>query len=263
MSASPATNDNVFGERVLEQMYTLWINPEIEKRRGAGNLPEPFILYAAQVVMNVDAALQVRFNEEVKFIAEVRATRAIKKGEPISFNDFDKVIAVELTDEDADAGHITAIFRSEASFVTFNFRYNARRIQNTISAAEEFLSAAKAALEKRHLRPCYDLLFSAVELLSRSILLEFPDRQVLDGKTHGIIRSKINLRNRDNVAGGEFAGLLNELDKIRPTARYNADAAFLKDIEASEFVAKAERMLEFAKERAPKRVIAAKETGVA
>ena len=71
-------------------------------------IPEPFILYTAQVVM--DEMPHCKCALMMRFMAEVRATRAIKKGEPISFNDFDKIVAVELTDEDADAGHVTAIF---------------------------------------------------------------------------------------------------------------------------------------------------------
>jgi hypothetical protein len=54
-----------------------WINPEIERSREAGTLPEDFALSAAQVILDPGAdELQVRLNEEVKAAALVRGASA-------------------------------------------------------------------------------------------------------------------------------------------------------------------------------------------
>ena len=63
-----------FGKNLMQQAFDLWINPEIERRREAGRLPDDFVLRAAQVIMSLDAnAPEVRSNEELK------AARTVKR----------------------------------------------------------------------------------------------------------------------------------------------------------------------------------------
>jgi hypothetical protein len=63
--------DEEFSQNLMQQVHELWINPEIERRREAGRLPDDFALTSVQVIMNLDAdAPEVRFNEEVKVLAE-------------------------------------------------------------------------------------------------------------------------------------------------------------------------------------------------
>jgi hypothetical protein len=61
----------------MQQVLELWINPEIERRREAGRLPDDFSLTRAQVIMNLDAnAPEVRFNKEIKAVVAIRLARA-------------------------------------------------------------------------------------------------------------------------------------------------------------------------------------------
>ena len=38
----------------MKQVLELWINPEIERRREAGRLPDNFVVTGAQIIMNSD-----------------------------------------------------------------------------------------------------------------------------------------------------------------------------------------------------------------
>jgi hypothetical protein len=77
--------DEEFIQNLMQQVHELWINPEIERRRGAGRLPDDFAISKAQVIMNVDAdSLEVRFNEEVIVLAEAEWTREVEDGENVT-----------------------------------------------------------------------------------------------------------------------------------------------------------------------------------
>ena len=74
-----------FGPNLMEQVLELWINPEIERRREAGSLPDDFVVTRAQIIMNLAAdAPEVRFNKEIKAVAQFRAARAVEVGEDLT-----------------------------------------------------------------------------------------------------------------------------------------------------------------------------------
>ena len=49
------SDDPKLGDSLMKQAFDLWIRPEIEHRRQIGQLANHFALWAAQIVMNVDA----------------------------------------------------------------------------------------------------------------------------------------------------------------------------------------------------------------
>ena len=180
-------------QNLLQQALDLWINPEIERRREAGHLPDEFVLSRAQILTNVDADVpEVRFNEEIKAIAHFRAARAIDEGELITKSDVSDIVDIELTDQDPNAGHITMISFKGRWFLAFDFRYNAARVASIIDAAREFLDLAAYTLEQNHTRAFVDNLFSTTELLAKGQLLMYPDESLLKSKTHTVVKSKFN-----------------------------------------------------------------------
>jgi hypothetical protein len=60
--------DEEFSQNLMQQVHELWINPEVERRREAGRLPDDFAISRAQVVMNLDAP-------EVRFTKRSRSSR--------------------------------------------------------------------------------------------------------------------------------------------------------------------------------------------
>src|SRR5215207_4746465 len=135
--------DEEFGQNLMQQVLELWINPEIERRRVAGRLPDDFALTRAQVIMNLDTnAPEVRFNKEIKAVAQFSAARAIEVGEDVTEADVDSIEDIMLTDEDPNAGHLTMMLFKGRWIIAFDFRYNAMRIAATVRAAREFLDSA-------------------------------------------------------------------------------------------------------------------------
>jgi hypothetical protein len=95
----------------MHQAFDLYINPGIERRQESGTLPDDFIVYRAQVIMDLDMdAVEVRFNEEIKAMARARAARAVETGEEVTEADLEGTEDIMFTDQDPNAGHLTTMF---------------------------------------------------------------------------------------------------------------------------------------------------------
>lgn len=244
-----------FGRKVIEQAFNLWINPEIERRREAGRLPDDFDLYAVQVIMNVDTdAPEVRLNDEVRAALKVRATRDIEKGQALKPGDFDHIEAIELTELDPNAGHFTMLRHEGSWYLNFDFRYNAARISEHIAAAREFLDCSAFSLEKRQTRAFIENLFSAAELMAKGLLLVLPDKSILGSKTHKIVSSRFNSWSKLGNTDPRYVKLLNRLSLLRSPARYLRKDLKLAPDEAKGMLAVAEEMFETLCATSPRRV---------
>jgi hypothetical protein len=96
-------------DRTFKQMYDGWFAPEIERRREAGLLVEPFHLHIAQALFPPEGASRVLLNEEVRGTAKVQANRPIEKGDQVLSTDLELIEKYELPDELLDYGHFTII----------------------------------------------------------------------------------------------------------------------------------------------------------
>ena len=95
-------SDENSARNLMEQVLETWINPEVERRREAGILPDDFAITRAQVVLSLDAdAPEVRFNNETKALAQFRAARAVEAGEVLTEADVDDIEDIMLTDSGA------------------------------------------------------------------------------------------------------------------------------------------------------------------
>ncbi len=216
----PVINDEM-ASRVVEQAFEFWINPEIERRRSDGRLPDDFTLQAAQIIFNVDAdAPEVRLNGEVEALAQAKAKRDIEKGEAITHDDIEGIEEIFLTDHDPNAAHMTLIARPGGWWLAFDFEYNAARIADHIAAAEEFLDASREAQVAGRQRVFVDNLLSAVELMAKAFLISTPDKTILTTKRHGIIQARFNQTSKLGNVESRFAQLLNKLYNLRRPARY-------------------------------------------
>jgi hypothetical protein len=214
--------------RTVQDVFRLWIEPEVERRRAAGLLTTPFHLAKAQVVLNVDRPIEVRLNDEVKAIMLVDVEDEVKKtmqrGQPIAWDVIRTITDVKLTDEDPNAAHITMIaVPSRGWGMFFDFRYNAARVAETSGAAEQFLASAEFSASQGHGRAFAENLFAATELTAKAMLLMLPFPELVTSKTHGVVASKLNQfgRHPQNVDRA-FVDLHNELGRMRRDARYVA-----------------------------------------
>lgn len=243
------------GERLLQQAFELWIQPEIERRRQAGTLPGGFSLSAAQIIFDLDtAAPRVRLNEEIRVVADLRVNRAIARGEGLAESDMDEILAMSLTDEDANAAHATMVLLKGRWTLAFDFRYNATRLVEAVDTAREFLDCAGSALEKGHLRAFVDNLFSATELLAKATLLARPDRQILEGRKHSQIATKYNMWGKLGNVDPRFVKLLNRLATLRTSARYPPSTFVLTPEQARADLATCEALFAAVRRDVPLRV---------
>jgi hypothetical protein len=245
--------------RTLQQLFEIWINPEIEKRKAAGTAPSA--LHMVQVIMEPGRENIVRLNEEVKGVALVRATKAVNAGDPISGSEIANFEAFELTDEDPNAGHITAIAAGDGAWhLSFNFRYNTARIEQLVAVANEFLAAARFSLSENRGHAFIDNLFSAVELMAKAWLIDMPDDKLLNAKTHGTIKARFNKHSQWGRTDRAFVELYNRLAGMREPARYVAEAWTFDATAAAAMMATAEQMQRDLDARRPRRLLNTKPT---
>jgi len=241
-------------ERVVEQAYEFWIDPEMERRREAGQLPDDFALHGAQVIFGIDERPpEVRLNEEVKAVAIVTAARAIDKGEEVTEDDIAGYKDIILTEEDPDAGHITIVAHKGGWALAFDFRRNASRIAEHSEVARHFLDTAEWAREQGYARVFVDTLFSATELMAKGMLIWQPDRSLLDSKTHRYLRVRFNQERKMENVDARFAALLNRLWQLREPARYLARDFQLTESEMDDMLVVAREMHEVLVATSPRR----------
>ena len=166
---------------LLEQIMSIWVNPEIEKRKSNKRLPEDFKLRGAQIIFSLQRNFhRVRLNGEIKAIADCGVNQAIKLGDNVPEAVISGVKSIDLTDCDPNCAHITLILINNELYIGFDFRYNKKLITENIDAAKEFYKSAVINLKENLLRPFYDNLFSASELCAVSILSFLPDKEILE-----------------------------------------------------------------------------------
>lgn len=232
---------------MLRQAFDLWVNPEIEKRRAAGTLPDPFELYMAQRIQFPDGRNLVRLNDEVRGIANVRAQREVKAGEPVSLADMAGIEDFDIPDDELDAGHWTMIWTGKSWFVSFNFLSNRAKCKMLLQKASEFFEAAKSAIAMGYTAVGVDTMFSACELISKAALVS-SHVIAIDVRTHGQIASKINEWRRLGNVEGAFVDLFNRLGRLRPRFRYDASFSDLEPI-TSEDCELVQSMIELGRNR--------------
>jgi HEPN domain len=246
--------DEEFIQNLMQQVHELWINPEIERRREAGRLPDDFAIRGAQVIMNLDAdAPEVRFNEEVKVLADAEWAREVDYGEDVTEADVESISDLTLTDHDPNAGHLTMMLFKGRWIIAFDFRYNATRVARTLNAAREFLDGATFALDQHHMRLFADNLFSATELMAKGKLLMDADKDLLRSKKHTFISSRFNLSGKWGHTDPRYVKILNRLQDLRGPARYLDEDFTLSAEEASDMLGTAEDMFVALSNSAPKR----------
>ena len=73
-------------DRMLQQAFELWFQPEIDRRVSAGTLPSEFSVWAAQVIMEPDGdSPVVRFSDQIRGVLTGRTTRPVAAGEIVRF----------------------------------------------------------------------------------------------------------------------------------------------------------------------------------
>ena len=221
----------------LKQAFELWINPEIKVRQSEGKIPNDFILSSAQVILSPTEKPVVRLNDEIKAIVKAKINRAIKKGESISQNDVEYIESIKLTEEEVDYGHITIIRLKDSWAISFSFIYDSSKTKSFLGIANNYLESAENDFAKGNYRPMVESLSIAAENIAKARIYQHPDDEIRKAKTHGVIRSKVNIYAKaSNIISLDFKDTFNKLLALRDKARYSINFIELKKDEAREMV---------------------------
>lgn len=205
--------------RTIVHMFQISWGPEIRKRRLAGELPDDWTLYSAQMFQPYTGGVEVRLNDEVKGIAFARADRPVEKGEKVTLSDLAEIVSFDLLKEDLDAGHCTIWWSVTGWRLFFDFRPGRGKATDHAERALHYADAAMWAHEKGYVAPAIDNLHSAFELASKARLL-LDRHRVEEWKSHGKVQSEINrLKKMGNIEAA-FVDSFNKLSNIRSTAKY-------------------------------------------
>lgn len=207
-------------QRTLNQMWELYFGPEIERRKADGRIVDPdFSVFMAQVLFPVDGPIQVRLNEEVKGEAQVRASRAVERDDPVYVSDLRSIEIYELPDELLDSGHFTIFWVGEGWRMVFNFLSGRAKARDMLELARQFLEASQHSHAKGHAGPAVENLFTSAELISKAELILHRSPAVT-AKSHGTVASAINAWFKLGNIDAAFVALFNKLTQRRPNARY-------------------------------------------
>jgi uncharacterized protein (UPF0332 family) len=240
--------------RFFQQCFELWINPELEKRKQSGLITEPFVLNSAEVVMFGDGSpLEVRLNEEVRSIFKVsipqERIQSLGPGDLVSADNA-QVLDIKPPQDEIDHAHVVLIRTGQTWAFTFNFTYNSGHVAECYKAAKEFFDSAQNNLQNDKYRSFIDNLYSAVELMSKCLLLMTPGEVKYN---HNGIQRRINERKKNQVIGGDLAPLLNRLSTERTKARYETLPYSPDKNELALMLEEASSALELCKSQIPRR----------
>jgi len=220
----PSGQNDEFGRRVFDQFMDLFVTPEVKRRFETGKSREPFSLRAAQVIFFPDGRRpQVRLNSEIRAIGKVKLKQGISKkaGEPTYEHEVEGLNEVNLTaEDDPDCGHATLVRIGDSWTIAFDFRYNKALSRKHIVAARQFLESAEFSLSKKNLSPFADNLFSAAELVAKSILLSMSDPRFRRKATHRAIQNRFNRFASLGNVKPVYRETFNRLSVMRDQARY-------------------------------------------
>lgn len=205
---------------LVRQTMENFVQPEVRRRREAGQISGPFGLKAVQVLLYVTRPYEVRLNDEVRVIARVEALGPIKRGDPVLRSQIGRIEELVLTPEDADAAHITILWYPEDTLLGFDFRYNASLMRQHATVAKQYLDAARLTFDAGLWVPTVDLLYSATELLAKALLLSVPDENYMTSTSHQFFRGEFNRLSKQGPVRQQDASLLNRLGALRDRSRY-------------------------------------------
>jgi len=225
-----------FSVRVFQQFLDLYIMPEIRRRQDDGQLEKPLDLRGAQIIFSpFGDRPQILINSEVQGTAKMKLKNGIskKKGDPIYANEIEDIAGVYLTEGiDPDSGHATLIRVENNWYIYWDFIYNKEFSKNHLLAAKEFIEAAEFSFSENNKVAFIDNLFSASELIVKSVLLGIPDPKFREKATHRVIHSRYNRwANLGNVRT-EHRKAFNKIASLRYKVRYLEDEFSLTDSES-------------------------------
>lgn len=242
-------NSNAYYDRFFENILSLWVLSEIEKRQQEGKLEKPFNLAATRIVFFSDGtAPKILLNKEAKLKAKAKLVKGIsvKPGDsiyPDEIYNFEDLLVSQ--DDHPDSSYVAFVRFKGRWFLKFDSRYNKSLSKKHILASTQFLQAAEYSLQKQNWLAFLDNLFSATELIAKAILLTVPDKKLKQQATHKLIHFRFNEHVGLGNTPPKYRDVFNRLGSLRIKARYLKSDVSVSDNDAELFLKTVKDMWDF------------------
>ena len=154
-------SDDEFGQRVFDQVFSLWIEPELVRR---GIAPGRTQVHAGLVVLPPGGSPEVHINDEAQIVATVKARGPVSAGAPVALDQVEEIERLYSASVDPNAGWICFARVGDAISMGFDFRRNRERATRLVALGDEYLAVAAAAADRSLLGPAIENAFAAAEL---------------------------------------------------------------------------------------------------
>lgn len=102
--------DEQGSQNFLNQVFKLWIDPEIDRRFGDAGAPEEFMIREALIRMPKDRPPIVQFNDEIGWIGHVRVADGVEveAGDPIYLHQIEHI--ADVNPPEADGNRVAFVY---------------------------------------------------------------------------------------------------------------------------------------------------------
>lgn len=244
-----------FTKKVVGDAFKLWFAPELERRITVGELPTGVKIWAAQIIMDLEQPHIINFNDQIEGVLAARKEPdvSIAAGQVVTMQEITAIDDLTLTNQHANAAHLTVIWHKGNGYLLFDFRYNADRINDLVQIADEFIDSANDALANDLLHPLAENLFAAVELMAKALLMAHPDPRFLGRHSHGLVESELHKYARFGNVPQPYVDLYKRLMEVRPAARFGRSTLVIDGHEAATMLKTARGMRSHVEEVSPTR----------
>ena len=242
MSDLEGPDEGSFGEHLIENMFTTWIDGDLA-RRCAG-LGRADVLRAVVELPPFAGNPIIRINDEATLQARAVAATRIRKGDPVTAENIRDLESFWPVDVHPNSGWLAYLVVGGAAYVAFDLRYNKQRTAELLGLADKYFEVVEAVMD-RALRPAVDNLLSAAELAVQAQMLA----ESRETKFHHARDKWLRQDERmGNAPEGVFE-LLRRLRNERAAARYGDGQLSVRLDEMPNLVAQVREMIAHAATR--------------
>lgn len=227
------------GDALVEQVFELWVNPEL-KRRGL-QLSRDEITQVVVEMPAHDGDLMVSLNQDAEIVAMTTAKRDLKAGETVYLEDIDQINEIYPTNVNPNSGWICYVRISGRELVTFDLRPNKAKASALLQKAQEYLDTAKSMAD-RSPDVSIDNAHSAAELTVQAQMLLMRN----ETNNHRVRRKWFAGWTELENSPRHHSDLLFDLANQRSAARYGAERVALKPGRLNEILDTVQEMIDTA-----------------
>ncbi|UYM06334.1 HEPN domain-containing protein [Solicola gregarius] len=159
---APGGPNDEFAANVLDQMRTVFWEPEVA-RRGGESVTGPVL--RALAVLHPGQPVEVRFNNEFELMARSRVGSPVQPGDAVEVANVEDVEALEPVGVDPNAGWVVWVVLPDGrEYAQFDFTRNRGRSLKMLRLADDYLTTAQRALEAGYIGPSVENALAAAEL---------------------------------------------------------------------------------------------------